>query len=119
MQTPVFVRTHDFLLWLLPHTAKFPKAQRHTVTNRLECAALDLQGSLALANRRRGAERLHALDEADEIHAKPVIIIARTTKGQGVSFMEYDHQWHGKPPTTEQFEAALAELEEGVARWQN
>ena len=65
MQTPVFVRTHDFLLWLLPHTAKFPKAQRHTVTNRLECAALDLQGALALANRRRGSERLHALDEAD------------------------------------------------------
>jgi transketolase len=65
------------------------------------------------------AQVLDALDEADEIHAKPVIIIARTTKGKGVSFMEYDHQWHGKPPTTEQFEAALAELEEGVARWQN
>lgn len=62
---------------------------------------------------------LDALDEADEIHAKPVIIIARTTKGKGVSFMEYDHQWHGKPPTTEQFQAALAELEEGVARWQD
>ena len=60
---------------------------------------------------------LDALDEADEIHALPTIIIARTTKGKGVSFMEYDNDWHGKPPTREEFEAALAELEEEVARW--
>jgi transketolase len=65
------------------------------------------------------AQVLDVLDEADEIHAKPVIIIARTTKGKGVSFMEYDHQWHGKPPTTKQFEAALAELQKGVAQWQS
>jgi transketolase len=61
---------------------------------------------------------LEALDEADEIHAQPVIIVARTTKGKGVSFMEYDHDWHGKPPSTAQFEVALAELEEGVVQWQ-
>ena len=40
MQTPIFVKTYDWLLWLLPHTAKFPKAQRHTVTNRLEAGAV-------------------------------------------------------------------------------
>jgi len=65
------------------------------------------------------AQVLDALDEADEIHARPVLIVARTTKGKGVSFMEYDHYWHGKPPSDEQFAAALAELEEGVARWRN
>jgi transketolase len=65
------------------------------------------------------AQVLDALDKADEIHARPTVIIARTTKGKGVSFMEYNNYWHGSPPTTEQFEAALAELEEGVTRWQN
>jgi transketolase len=65
------------------------------------------------------AQVLDALDAADEIHARPAIIIARTTKGKGVSFMEYNHYWHGSPPTDEQFETALAELEEGVALWQN
>lgn len=59
---------------------------------------------------------LDALDEADEIHARPAVIIARTTKGKGVGFMEYDHYWHGNPPTAEQFEAALAELKEGMDR---
>jgi len=65
------------------------------------------------------AEILNALDRADEVHARPSIIIARTTKGKGVSFMEYDHRWHGMPPNQEQFEAALAELQEGLKRWQN
>lgn len=53
---------------------------------------------------------LDALDEAKEIHGKPTIIVARTTKGKGVSFMEYDHYWHGSPPTKQQFNDALKEL---------
>ena len=63
------------------------------------------------------AEVLNALDRADEVHARPSIIIARTTKGKGVSFMEYDNRWHGMPPNPQQFEAALAELEEGMRLW--
>lgn len=64
-------------------------------------------------------EILNALDLADEVHARPSIIIARTTKGKGVSFMEYDHRWHGAPPNPEQYEKAKAELEEGLQAWQN
>ncbi|MBT4936152.1 transketolase [Candidatus Woesearchaeota archaeon] len=41
---------------------------------------------------------------------KPLMIIANTTPGKGVSFMENDYTWHGKPPTKEQEEMALAEL---------
>jgi transketolase len=63
------------------------------------------------------AEILSALDRADEIHAQPSVIIARTTKGRGVGFMEYDHRWHGGVPDAEQYALALAELEEGLARW--
>ncbi len=62
------------------------------------------------------AEILEALDRADEVHAQPSVVIARTTKGKGVSFMEYDHRWHGMPPTREQYEQALAELEEGLGK---
>ncbi len=64
------------------------------------------------------AEILNALDRADEVHARPSIIIARTTKGKGVSYMEYDHRWHGMPPSAQQYEQALAELEKGLAQWQ-
>ncbi len=65
------------------------------------------------------AEVLNALDKADEIHGKPVIIIARTTKGKGVSFMEYNHYWHGSAPNEQQLAAAVAELEAEVAQWQS
>ena len=62
---------------------------------------------------------LEALDRADEVHGKPVMIVARTTKGKGVSFMENNPYWHGNPPTDAQFTAALAELEEEITLWKN
>jgi transketolase len=65
------------------------------------------------------AEILAALDRGDEVHARPSIVIARTTKGKGVSFMEYDNRWHGMAPNRQQYEQALAELEEGLRLWQN
>jgi transketolase len=65
------------------------------------------------------AEVLDALDRADEVHARPSIIIARTTKGKGVSFMEYDHNWHGMAPNQQQYQQALAELQEELKQWQN
>ena len=43
---------------------------------------------------------------------KPVAIIADTTKGKGVSFMENRLEWHYKSPNDEQLEIALAEIEE-------
>lgn len=42
---------------------------------------------------------------------KPFAIIANTVKGKGVSFMENNAGWHGKAPSDEQLEQALAELE--------
>lgn len=60
-------------------------------------------------------EILAALDRADEVHARPSMIMARTTKGKGVSFMEYDNRWHGMPPNEAQYRQALDELTEGLA----
>jgi transketolase len=56
-------------------------------------------------------EILDALDRADEVHARPSLIVARTTKGKGVSFMEYDHRWHGAAPNEDQYRQALSELQ--------
>jgi transketolase len=63
-------------------------------------------------------EILDALDRADQVHAQPSVIIARSTKGKGVTFMEYDHRWHGQPPCEEEYKQALAELEEKLT-WLN
>ena len=53
---------------------------------------------------------LSALDKAREYKGKPTMIIAKTIKGKGVSFMENVCGFHGVAPTVEELEKALAEL---------
>ena len=51
-----------------------------------------------------------ALAEAKTVKGKPTAIIAKTTKGKGVSFMENQVSWHGAAPNDEQYAQAIAEL---------
>ncbi len=44
---------------------------------------------------------------------KPTIIVAKTIKGKGVTYMENDYTWHGKAPNKEQYEQAIADIEKG------
>ena len=53
---------------------------------------------------------IDATNEAKAIHDKPTMIIAHTIPGKGVSFMENNYTWHGKPPTKEEAAKALSEL---------
>ena len=52
-----------------------------------------------------------AFAEAKTVKGKPTVLLLKTLKGKGVSFMEGDYTWHGKAPNTEQFEQGKAELE--------
>jgi transketolase len=56
---------------------------------------------------------LAAVDLAQATRGKPSVIIARTIKGKGVSFMENQAGWHGSAPSREQLAQALSELEVG------
>ena len=53
-----------------------------------------------------------AYEEAKTVKGKPTAVIANTTKGCGVSFMENQAGWHHKVPDAEQYEKAAAELKE-------
>ena len=52
-----------------------------------------------------------ALKEARETKGMPTVIVAKTIKGKGVSFMEDQQGWHGVAPNEEQYHAAMKELE--------
>lgn len=52
-----------------------------------------------------------AFREARETKGMPTAIIARSTKGKGVSFMENEASWHGMAPNDEQYAVAMADLE--------
>lgn len=64
----------------------------------------------------------HSFDEIDaafkaaaEFKGKPSVIVATSTKGKGVSFMEDQVSWHGAAPNAEQYEQAMSELKAALA----
>lgn len=56
-----------------------------------------------------------AFREAEAIVGKPVAIIQKSVKGKGVSFMENQVSWHGAAPNKEQYEQAMAEIQQQLA----
>ncbi len=55
-------------------------------------------------------EFVDAVEEAKAIYEKPTVIIAHTIAGKGVPEIEYDYNWHGKPPKPVEGEKFLNEL---------
>ena len=53
---------------------------------------------------------LSAYQEAAATKGQPTVILAKTVKGKGISFMENDADWHGKAPNDQQLEQAVSEL---------
>lgn len=51
-----------------------------------------------------------ALAKAKEVKGKPTMVVAKTVKGKGVSFMENQVGWHGNAPSADQTSQALCEL---------
>jgi hypothetical protein len=64
-ESPIFSRTYDMLLWLLPQATKFPRSHRFGLGERVTRLALDLHETLLAAGLRRGPGRLDLLLQAD------------------------------------------------------
>jgi four helix bundle protein len=62
-QSPIFARSHDLLIWLLQHTAKFPKSERFRMARRVEDSAFAFYDLIARATKTRDKRR--TLLEAD------------------------------------------------------
>ena len=56
-----------------------------------------------------------AFAEAEKISGQPTVIIQRSIKGKGVSFMEDQVSWHGTAPNEEQYNQAMTELKAHLA----
>ena len=68
-QSPLFVKTYDFLLWLIPLTLKFPKSQRFLLAERLSGMALDFYDCILEAVMEPKRQEQH-LDAADKLLTK-------------------------------------------------
>jgi four helix bundle protein len=93
-EMPIFTRTFDLLTWLLPATNHFPRAHRHTFTQRLLDAAFDLRERLEEANLRRGAARLERLALADEALARLRVYLRLAYRWGWLTEGQYQHVAH-------------------------
>ena len=59
---------------------------------------------------------IETLEQAKQGAGKPTVIVAHTVPGKGVSYMEGDYTWHGKPPNKDQAAVALSELQAAYER---
>jgi transketolase len=57
---------------------------------------------------------IETVERATATKGHPSMIIARTTKGKGISFMEGVAKWHGTPPGDDEYARAMAELNDGA-----
>ena len=64
-ESPLFVRTYDFIQWLIPRTMSFPRSQRFVLTKRLQDSMLNFYEAIieaALCSDRQRPARLRAAD---------------------------------------------------------
>jgi hypothetical protein len=90
-ESPIFTRTHDLLLWLLPQATKFPRAHRFGLGERVTRLALDFQESITAAGLRRGPERSGILMRADVQLAQLRQHIRLCKDLELISLRQYEH----------------------------
>lgn len=64
-ESPLFIRTHDLILWMIPHVQKFPRAHRFGLAERVQRLLLDFQDSLVAAGKTKSQTRRAHLESAD------------------------------------------------------
>lgn len=89
-QSPIFVKTYDFLLWLIPLTLKFPKSQRFLLAERLSRLALDFYDCIleAVIEKDLQDRRLH---EADILLTKLRLYVRLSHDLRCISMGQFEH----------------------------
>jgi hypothetical protein len=90
-EMPIFTRTFDLLMWLLPASHHFPRAHRHDFTRRLLDAAFDLRERLEEADQRQGHRRVERLRQADEALARLRVYLRLASRFGWLTDGQYGH----------------------------
>ena len=90
-ESPIFVRTYDFIQWLIPCTISFPRNQRFILTKRLQDHALDFYEALIDAAMSYGAQQRAHLQAADArlVKVRKYLRLARDL--DWMSAQQYQH----------------------------
>ena len=89
LQSPIFVKTYDFLVWLLPLTLKFPKSQRFLLAEKLGQMALDFYEAIIDAVRNSQDVTRH-ISEADQLLYKIRLYLRLSYDLRCISMGQYE-----------------------------
>jgi len=98
-ESPVFTRTYDFLLWLIPQVQKFPRSHRFGLAERIQRLAFDFQDGLVVAGcativaagKSKGPARRSLLNDAD-IHLEQIRLWVRFARDNHLmTVRQYEH----------------------------
>lgn len=90
-ESPLFTRTYDLLMWLIPQVQKYPRAHRFGLAERIQRLSLDFQDTLVAAGKSKGAQRIERLRAADT-HLEQMRVWMRFSRdNQLISVRQYEH----------------------------
>lgn len=90
-ESPIFARTYDLLLWLIPQTLKFPREHRFTMAQRVQDVALDFHERIIEAGLSNGQRRGDHLARADVDLTKLRFYLRLCKDLQLLSLGQYEH----------------------------
>lgn len=90
-ESPIFTRTYDLLLWLLPQATKFPRQHRFGLGERLVRRTLDFQETLIAAGQANGEERSILLLQADTLLSQVRSLVRLCKDLELLSLGQYEH----------------------------
>lgn len=88
-ESPIFTKTYDLLLWLIPTTQKFPKDQRFVLAKRIQDTAFDFQEALVAAG--MGIEKARNLGSADTLLRQLQVYIRLSHDMKFITIKQYEH----------------------------
>lgn len=90
-ESPVYSRTYDLLLWLLPQATRFPRQHRFGLGERLVRRALDFQEALIAAGQANPDRRRSLLLEADTLLSQLRALVRLCKDLELLSLQQYEH----------------------------
>lgn len=88
-ESPIFTKTYDLLLWLIPATQKFPKDQRFVLAKRIQDKAFEFQEEIIAAG--LGIEKARHLQEADVRLRQLQVYIRMSVHFKFLTLRQYEH----------------------------
>jgi len=90
-ESPLYGRTYDLLLWLIPHVQAFPRSHRFSLGERIQRLILDFQDALVAAGKAEGPDRRRWLHQADVQLAQMRVWMRLALDLKLLSVRQYEH----------------------------